>query len=679
LEQIMDFQVLQRAVAAQFERMCHHPLFRVDVDKEELWQLYLKSFPAGTNEVFRERREYDCSCCRQFFRAVGDLVAIIDGKLSSVWDVMTVDEPHYQPVVDALRNFIKTKPIAAPFLHYERAAGVEKTFEEVTGEAPRRWNHFFVNIPAAYVKDKDLIATKLSEMRGDFDVLHRGLRELTPDAVDTVADLIAQNSLYRGAEHKFAVEGFQKLQRKCPTGTMKAVELFAWEQSVASGSDVHPAIKRIRNSAIGTLLVDLSKGEELEDAVNKFERSIMAPSNYKRPTALISKAQIEKAKATLQELGLTSALDRRFAVLKDIKITNILFADRNARKAIGGDVFDELETKGPKKAFDKVEELPIEKFITDVLPRIESMEVFFENGQSGNLVSLIAPADPTAGLLFKWPNPFSWSYNGDMADSIKERVKRAGGAVTGDLCCRLAWDYADDLDFHMHEPNGTKINFSTYLRHKSPNGGVLDLDANGRDGVKAEPAENIVYDSRSRMSDGVYTLFVNNYSRRSDGQGFTVEVEFDGQTHSFGYEKALRGGETILIAKIKKSSKGFEIIESLPSTTSSRTVWGLATQRFHRVSLLTLSPNHWDKPIGNKHYFFMVNGCTNDGTARGFYNEFLKEELNAHRKVFEVVGSKMKFDGPSEQLSGLGFSSTQRSSLVCRVKGSFSRTLKLVF
>jgi hypothetical protein len=32
-----------------------------------------------------------------------------------------------------------------------------------------------------------------------------------------------------------------------------------------------------------------------------------------------------------------------------------------------------------------------------------------------------------------------------------------------------------------------------------------------------------------------------------------------------------------------------------------------------------------------------------------------------------------------QQLSGLGFSSTQRNSVLCRVSGSFSRVIKIVF
>jgi hypothetical protein len=77
----MNFNTFKNAVAKQFERMQKHELFRVQVDKDTLWATYLSSFPSGTDTLFRERTEHDCSCCKQFIRAIGDTVAIVDGKL----------------------------------------------------------------------------------------------------------------------------------------------------------------------------------------------------------------------------------------------------------------------------------------------------------------------------------------------------------------------------------------------------------------------------------------------------------------------------------------------------------------------------------------------------------------------------------------------------------------------
>lgn len=59
-------------------------------------------------------------------------------------------------------------------------------------------------------------------------------------------------------------------------------------------------IAKIRNTAIGTLLIDLSNGADLERAVRAYE-IIMAPANYKRPAALITKKQSEKLESLSED------------------------------------------------------------------------------------------------------------------------------------------------------------------------------------------------------------------------------------------------------------------------------------------------------------------------------------------------------------------------------------------
>jgi hypothetical protein len=94
-----------------------------------------------------------------------------------------------------------------------------------------------------------------------------------------------------------------------------------------------------------------------------------------------------------------------------------------------------------------------------------------------------------------------------------------------------------------------------------------------------------------------------------------------------------------------------------------------------------LSPNYWDEQqgTGNLHYMFILKDCKNDGQPRGFFNEFLKNELTPHRRVFEALGSRMRVEPSDNQLSGLGFSSTIRNSIVAKVEGKFSRTIKINF
>lgn len=633
----------------------------------------MSSFPAGTDPIFRERTEHDCQCCRQFIRAVGGVVSIVDGELVSIWDVDTKDDS-YNTVAAALSALVKSKTIRNLFLSKESSAGTDKNFQQ-TDAGLFTWEHFYVKLPLACIRRGD-IGEVLNNYKADYDVFYRGLSEITREAIATVLELIGQNSLYRGEEHRAAVALFERQKNLFLAAEDKS--LFCWSMVGKLSS----AVLRIRNTSIGTLLTDLSEGVEPDKAVASFESKV-APANYKRPSALVTPAMVAKAKQTIEELGLLSALERRYATLDDISINDILFADRSAKRRITSDVFADISEAGIQdvKSFGRVEEITIDTFLSEVLPKAESVEVLVENRHTANLMSLIAPVDGSAKNMFKWPNRFSWSYTGDVADSIKERVKQSGGSVSGDLLCRLAWDNNDDLDLHMIEPGYYQIYYDN-KRKNSPNYGVLDVDANGGDGLRLNPVENIVYADRARMKEGVYKLFVHQYNQRErTNVGFTVEIEFQGETHSFHHDKIVRQGERIEVAKIHYSKAGgFKIGNSMPSTQAAKEVWGIYTQKFQRVSVVMNSPNHWDgHTVGNKHYFFMLDGCVNDGKARGFFNEFLSQDLDKHRKVLEMVGAKMRTDEAVDQLSGLGFSSTQRDSLVCKVRGAFARTLKIVF
>ncbi len=672
----MAFSVLKLAVAKQFSDMQKYPLFRSSITGDELWAAYLEAFPPGTNPTFRERTEHDCSACRHFIRSIGNVVAVIDGEIRSLWDVGDVDEP-YRSVVARMAALVNPKPISDAFLVDSRVIGTDKNFEALLEGKVATWEHFSVSIDKKFVEKKDQIPTKLGEIRSTQAVLLRSLTEIDLESVDSVLELIAQNSLYRGEESKFVLESFRKLKMAWECSDRNR-DVFAWMAALSEPASV----TKIRSTAIGTLLVDLAEGKDLDQAVASFEAKV-APANYRRPTALVTKAMIERAKVQVAELGLTASLERRFATARDLTVNDLLFTDKSgARAALSGDVFDELAGKASAKVKDlkKVEEVSIDKFITDVLPLTTSLEVMLENRHSGNLASLVAPSDPTAPGLFKWGNKFSWSYAGEFADSIKERVKKAGGSVEGDVCIRLAWHNFDDLDLHLVEPGAHHIYFAT-RNITSPCGGRLDVDMNAGSGTTREPVENIFYLNRSRMRKGTYTAFVHQYAEReSTNTGFEIEAELMGETLSMSYDKRMSTGAKVDVLTFNYDGVAITVQSSLPASTATRVLWGLPSQTFHKVSAMMLSPNHWgDRGIGNKHYLFMLEGCKNDGTARGFFNEFLREDLNAHRKVLELVGSKLKLADSQDQLSGLGFSSTQRNTLVCRVRGSFTRLLKITF
>ncbi len=662
-----DFKSFAQRVHKQFDEMQKHELFVTDTDKTTIFELYLGAFNPKDNPIYRERTSYDCSCCKSFIRTVGNVVAIIDNKLVSIWDINTDDV--YQPVADALSEYVKNSPIKSKFLHYEKKVGNEYNFELLDDGEQKKWNHFEVNLKDNFIKHKDRIPSAIGKNIDKTKQFKRALEEISMESIDTVIDLIKQNSIYKGQEFLALIKAFKR-NKKEYTET-KNKDFYVWNSKVTSYE------KTIRNSVIGTLLVDISEGVDLTVAVEKYEAKV-APQNYKRPTALVTKAMIDKAQKKIEELGYMSALERRFATKEDITINNVLFANRDIKQA--NNIFDELkaEVKEKPKSFDKAEEISLKDFINNVLPTADKIELYFDNKHQNNLMSLIAPVHTDSKNMLKWGNNFTWSYNGEVTDSIKERVKKAGGNINGILRASLSWHNTDDYDIHCIEPDNNKI---CHEYKKSYTSGTLDVDTN-ISAETTEPVENIVWTNEHKILDGKYQIKVHNFTKRNTTDyGFELELEYNGIIHTFVYDKFISEKEYVDVVKFKlnKSKKELKIIESLPQTTATKNIWGIDTNKFHEVSMVMNSPNHWDdQEIGNKHYFFVLNNCINPNDTRGFYNEFLNNELTEHRKTFELLASRMKAKQTENQLSGLGFSTTKHDSFIVKVTGSFTRLLKVI-
>jgi hypothetical protein len=655
-------------------------LFGVEIDKDALYNLYLDSFPTGANAIFRERREFDCSACRHFIKAFGNVVKIENQTITTIWDFDAEDEK-YQPVLDALAAFVRTAPVSDVFVTNQATFGLDKNTETAESGQTLAWHHLYCELPRKFVTiSPETLDTIRGQFRDTRNVFKRSLDELTEDSVATVLELTAQGSLYKGDEWAPALRKFQEYQKAYAIIEAARRENYVWEKSVVVGE----VIGRIRNHSIGVLLSDISNGVDLDEAVRKYE-AMVAPASYKRPKAIYTKKMIEAARKEVEALGYADSLERRFATLDDITVNNILFSNRDATKRIAGSVFDKMADGLPAnpKSFAKTEEIAIGTFLKDVLPSVKNMEILLEGRHGGNMVSLIAPKNREAKSPFKWGNPFSWAYSGNMTDSMKELVKAAGGKVDGVLRFSIQWSDEDynpnDFDAHCREPGGEEIYYAKKRGHAS--GGHLDVDIICPD--KGIPAvENITWPSTSRMREGNYEFFVHCYSHNGGRNGFSAEIEFDGQLFSITHDKELRQDEKVPVAIVNYSKKdGFKIVQSMDSRLSSRDLWGLKTNQFYPVTVAMFSPNYWNKQdgIGNKHYFFMLKGCTNPESPNGFFNEYLDNALTPHRRVFEALGGMMRVQDTDDQLSGVGFSSTQRNSVIAKIAGAVSRTVKIIF
>lgn len=667
---MLDFGNLKRLVEARFKQMQGTgQLFVSKADPDELYRTYLASFPDGTNPIFRERAEHDCSACRRFIRQAGGVLTIINNELVSIWDVVTGDD--YQPVANAMSKLVKDAGIDTIYLNYLPEVGVDHHFETINGTSVK-WEHFYQKLDSKFVVRKDDLGQRTGQARTNYQTLKRSLTEITAEAISIVRDLIAQNILYRGAEHTGIINTLVTTSQNYKKAENK--EAFLWKTSLTLGQ-----ASAFRNTVIGTLLTDISEGVDLEVAVKQFEFKV-APENYKRTTAIITKKMIAEAEAKVQELGLEQSLHRRFATIDDLNINNVLFASRQSAQLMGA--FDKLAatTADTVPSLDKLTAIPIQNFIDEVIPTASKIEVFLESRHQANLVSLIAPVYGDAPNLMKWGNNFSWSYIGEVTDAIKERVKQAGGDVNGYMRASLSWFNYDDLDLHIQEPKGGYIKFSSNRSYVTD--GVLDVDMNAGSGQTRTPVENVVWKRKDKMVPGKYEVIVNCWTmRETKDRGFTIQMENEGRVWEFSSAKSPSTGQSVTVATFTVAKDGsIEVDGSSNQNYASREMWGLTTGKFIEAVAIMYSPNHWvGENTGNKHVFFMLKDCINPEQARGFYNEFLGNELMPHRKVFEHLASLLKAQETDQQLSGLGFSTTKPDHLICKVTGTFTRTLKVTF
>jgi hypothetical protein len=663
-----QFHYFGKAVQEQFDMMSAGELFTVDIDSDELYAAYQAAFPEGSNPMFRKQREHECSTCRNFIKNIGNVVSINDDlTINTVWDCWSnSDVPGpYSQVGAVLAELIRSKAINGLFRATEQKYGGKPNKDNETDIV---WNHFHAILNKRHfvaVNAAKSAAAVIGEYNTDMGVFARGLNELTRDAVETVLDLCASNNLYKGAEVLNAVSGFNTMQKTFLSLPPAQGNVFAWKNLRTHGA-------LIRNTAIGTLLQDLSAGMPLEQAVKSYEDKVSG-TNYKRPTALITPRMVEEAMKQINAEGIEPSLHRRMAKITDVAITDVVYVDNDVRSKMKGGVGNLLMDaahSGVITTGGRSTDVTIDEFMTQVVPKAKKMEVLVSNAHQPNFMVLTAPEYADAPNLFKWDNAFGWSYDGNITDSIKERVKSAGGKTDAPLRVSLAWFNHDDLDLHAYEPSGDRMYFGN-RRSKTRNGGQLDVDMNAGGGTTRTPVENIVWD---RVTDGQYQVVVNNFSKRETRDpGYTLELECNGVVHHYSSPTSPSSGKdvTALVITIKggkitdvKTSAGIE------GRAFSQEKWGVKTEQFTRVDSVMHSPNFWgENKVGHKHLFFILEGCKTDVPARGIYNEFLKPEFDKHRKVFEVLGNKMMCEPTADQLAGVGFSTTKQDKVTIRVNG----------
>jgi len=710
-------QNFQKLLQGQFDKMCQTgKLFRSSLSGAAVWDLYIGSFSSEHNPVYRDpdSSESDCNLCNNFIRRYGNIVALDENyDVMTIWDVDAEVEVEYVNSVQAISRKLKNNAIAEVFfetwnelksLPYESCKkdndkfrlGVAQNVKRYTEEEAEKFpgvvkpneivtfNHLYLDLPKAFV---DMSGNSLEKIMGNFrdaqKIFKRAMDELPLDVLMLVKDLINQGSLLDGQTHLYKIE--QIIPLKVTYDTVDKKENWCWVASYRL------PFARFKNELIGVLCSELAEGVDINEACEAWNKRV-DPANYMKATAPITKTQIEEAKKFIQENGYEPSFIRRYATMVDIKASEILHLNAGKGTIKEVSIFDKIKPSaatGKKNTFDGVEEVSIEKFMSDILPGCESVEAFLLNTHQGNMVSLTTADDKNSKPIFKWNNNYSWTYAGNLAGKsfIKEAVKSVGGITDAYLRFSITWneDGRDivDLDAHASDPSGQEIYYSSPYRldrggNKNNCGGMLDIDMIRPRNLGVE---NIFYKNKSELLNGRYKFWIHNYDSGKN-KGAKAEIEINGDSYIYVIDKELTGNTTIAELDIVNGEVK-NINHLMPLHDANRktmTIYGLESNQFHKVNLVCLSPNHWDgNNVGNKHYFFMLEGCKCPTDLRSFHNENLISDLLSHRKITEVLGFSTMIKPTDEQLSGLGFNATVRDELFVKLTGTHKRVIKLKF
>lgn len=637
-------------------------LLSVHLGREELFGEYLAAIPEEHNKIFRQRPYYDANYDKHFIRNVGGMVFLDHtGELKTIWGVQLAEDNFFNPVMTHLDSYVKSKVIDNYFLRSERVAGhianIDAYDESIV------WEHFYLKLP------ENLVSREVDKCLGKYAnyvaMLKRAMEELTVESAKDVLALIQENGIYRGKEFEPMLKSFVELKTAYDVADNKVHWLWLNARKLGERSRIHSTV-------MGTLLADLSQGVDIEQAVRSFESKV-APTNYKRSSAVVTPMMVERAKATLLELGVDQSIYRRLATVGDVPVDNLLFS---ATKNHSNDVFADMaeEAGAVVKNVDNAEVISGQEFLAKLKSAVK-VEVLKRSHLVANEMVLTAAADNTAPGIFKWGNTVAWAYTSDTTDAIKERVKKAGGNVTGEFRVSLAWHSPCDLDLHCHYGN-----VHIYYQNKRPKlvGGLqLDLDMNGLDRRDPDnPVENIFAQKIADMPNGIYTFVVNNFNQRSpSNKGFELQVEIKGEISTYCYNKLVKDDEFITVLKVEVRDGGAKVINvnSVMELVSTK-----AGGTFEPVSMVMKSPNAWGETVvGNEHLFFITEGFKLGKPVRGVFVEYLDNKFNEHRKVFEVLGSKLMIEPAENSLGGYGFSLTSKAEFTVRLDGKHIYNVKL--
>jgi hypothetical protein len=358
------------------------PFFTVDTD--ELWSIYLKHIPT---EV---RQSYDCNTCRHFIERFGGIVSLNSSTYetkSVIWDPKHGMPDVLRDSVKYLKETVESRSIKDVFITNQSILGIGQTDD---------FRHPSISVPDGFrYKGPYSVDQLQAQKREDIKTLCLALASYKLEDFTALVRLFRSESVSR--HEKFAAHAtwLYSLKKLDESRSVTYRHNKIW-YAIATAQD---GWCHLHSSVLGTMLDDLASGLPIPQVIVRAEEKL-DPTKYQRPQEAPKAGNLIKAEAQFQQLGLATALERRFARLDEVQalwrpelkvppVAKGVFGDVKAR--------DEM-TKTPAKM--PTVRMTWSKFERTVLSFVDQIDVYVP--LSGNFVALTTAVHSNAKPLIRW-------------------------------------------------------------------------------------------------------------------------------------------------------------------------------------------------------------------------------------------------------------------------------------
>lgn len=383
------YVVLRDLIAARVAA-ASGPLFLADA--ANLYDAFLAELPPD------ERRALGCAACRDFVNDYGRLVSIDDRGRATPLLWGSADVPAlYRAGLQALDRRVRQAPVAGVLVRgldtWGRPSNVARS--------GRTWTHLHGRPPDSLIFRARLQTpeARAAALLEEYKMLQRGLAEFPIEQVRRARAMLRNGQLYRSEKAEGEASWLLELHEAREKAKGEAADRLVW-RAVATAP---PGYAHVRSTIIGTLLEDLVAGMDAE-AIKARWAAKLHPLQYMRPQAAPTAGQIANAERTVEQLGLSAALPRRFARRSDLQL---LWQPQELaeQKPAKGGLFSHLRPKAKESAIDGgAVTLTWEKFSRTLLPSAERIELHVPSTPS-SFVGMVTAQDPAAPPILQWDHP----------------------------------------------------------------------------------------------------------------------------------------------------------------------------------------------------------------------------------------------------------------------------------